>query len=197
MILLDCSKLQLGRGRIDDTVSSFRRRLELFREQTLPMLKSMDISNRLQIVSGLLDNIPFLYWIFALLKIDGDTDSPSVQREFEKSIRHYAMKLSGTKTFPNTQTITGSLMMASNPTDAILHDLEGSVNQTVVPTISHHISLMNGKLKKQTQPQVNTNQRGQPLKATAQMNGDISATYKGNFRRTSKETDRYPVDSYI
>lgn len=50
IILLDCSKLQLGRGRIDDTVSSFRRRLELFREQTLPMLKSMDNSNRLQIV---------------------------------------------------------------------------------------------------------------------------------------------------
>lgn len=51
MVLLDCSKLQLGRGRIDDTVSSFRRRLELFREQTLPMLRFMDASNRLQIVS--------------------------------------------------------------------------------------------------------------------------------------------------
>ncbi|XP_063700619.1 adenylate kinase isoenzyme 5 [Culicoides brevitarsis] len=68
IVLLDCSKLQLGRGRIDDTVSSFRRRLELFRESTLPMLKHMDTSGRLTIV-------------------DGDTDSPIVQREFERIIR--------------------------------------------------------------------------------------------------------------
>ncbi|GBP09507.1 hypothetical protein EVAR_72960_1 [Eumeta japonica] len=53
IILLDCSRLQLGRGRIDDTVPSFRRRLELFREQTLPMLKAMDNSGRLQIQRSL------------------------------------------------------------------------------------------------------------------------------------------------
>lgn len=51
IILLDCSKLQLGRGRLDDTVSSFRRRLELFRELTLPMLKVVDSEGRLSIVS--------------------------------------------------------------------------------------------------------------------------------------------------
>lgn len=50
IILLDCSKLQLGRGRLDDTVSSFRRRLELFRELTLPMLKVVDTEGRLSIV---------------------------------------------------------------------------------------------------------------------------------------------------
>lgn len=53
IILLDCSKLQLGRGRLDDTVSSFRRRLELFRELTLPMIKEMDTAGRLTIVSVL------------------------------------------------------------------------------------------------------------------------------------------------
>lgn len=68
IILLDCSKLQLGRGRLDDTVSSFRRRLEQFRELTLPMLKVLDAEGRLAIV-------------------DGDTDSPSVQREFERVVR--------------------------------------------------------------------------------------------------------------
>ncbi|GAB0098163.1 adenylate kinase isoenzyme 5 [Sergentomyia squamirostris] len=67
IILLDCSKLQLGRGRLDDTVSSFRRRLELFREKTLPMLKQIDNTGRLTI-------------------IDGDTESPSVAREFERII---------------------------------------------------------------------------------------------------------------
>lgn len=51
LILLDCSKLQLGRGRLDDSVSAFRRRLEIFREHTLPMLKAMDNVGRLTIVS--------------------------------------------------------------------------------------------------------------------------------------------------
>lgn len=52
IILLDCSKLQLGRGRLDDSVSAFRRRLELFREKTLPLLKSLDdgTGTRLKIV---------------------------------------------------------------------------------------------------------------------------------------------------
>jgi adenylate kinase len=51
LILLDCSKLQLGRGRLDDSVSAFRRRLQSFREQTLPMLKALDKDNRLAVVS--------------------------------------------------------------------------------------------------------------------------------------------------
>ncbi|GLH10681.1 Uncharacterized protein GBIM_15597 [Gryllus bimaculatus] len=58
VILLDCSKLQLGRGRVDDSVAAFRRRLELFRELTLPLLKALDAEGRLTIV-------------------DGDTDTPA------------------------------------------------------------------------------------------------------------------------
>ncbi|KAG5345942.1 KAD5 kinase, partial [Acromyrmex heyeri] len=50
LVLLDCSKLQLGRGRLDDSVSAFRKRLELFREVSLPMLKTLDSDNRLIIV---------------------------------------------------------------------------------------------------------------------------------------------------
>ncbi|XP_012548466.2 adenylate kinase isoenzyme 5 isoform X1 [Bombyx mori] len=65
MVLLDCSKLQLGRGRRDDSVAAFRRRLEVFRELSLPMLKTLDQSHRLMIV-------------------DGDTDSIEVQAEFTK-----------------------------------------------------------------------------------------------------------------
>ncbi|CAG9784676.1 unnamed protein product [Diatraea saccharalis] len=63
MLLLDCSKLQLGRGRRDDSVAAFRRRLEVFRELSLPMLKHLDQNHRLVIV-------------------DGDTDSTEVQEEF-------------------------------------------------------------------------------------------------------------------
>lgn len=51
IILLDCSKLQLGRGRLDDSVTAFRRRLEIFRQLSLPMLKAMDNIGRLTIVS--------------------------------------------------------------------------------------------------------------------------------------------------
>ncbi|XP_057321733.1 adenylate kinase isoenzyme 5 isoform X1 [Microplitis mediator] len=67
LVLLDCSKLQLGRGKLDDSVPAFRKRLEVFREITLPMLKTLDNNNR-------------------LITIDGDTDVPSVQQEFEASL---------------------------------------------------------------------------------------------------------------
>ncbi|KDR22222.1 hypothetical protein L798_01828, partial [Zootermopsis nevadensis] len=67
VILLDCSKLQLGRGRLDDSVAAFRRRLELFRELSLPMLKTLDNENRLTIV-------------------DGDTDTPIVQEDFNRVV---------------------------------------------------------------------------------------------------------------
>ncbi|KAG7210684.1 hypothetical protein KM043_012188 [Ampulex compressa] len=67
LVLLDCSKLQLGRGRLDDSVSAFRKRLELFREVSLPMLKALDGENRLTIV-------------------DGDTDVPSVQQDFAAAL---------------------------------------------------------------------------------------------------------------
>ncbi|XP_076378601.1 adenylate kinase isoenzyme 5 [Megalopta genalis] len=67
LVLLDCSKLQLGRGRLDDSVSAFKKKLDLFREMSLPMLKTFDSENRLTI-------------------IDGDTDVPSVQQEFAAAL---------------------------------------------------------------------------------------------------------------
>ncbi|VVC25870.1 Hypothetical protein CINCED_3A019684 [Cinara cedri] len=68
LILLDCSKLQLGRGRLDDSVSAFRRRLESFREQTLPMLKALDRDHRLTVV-------------------DGNTDEKNVQEKFMDTLK--------------------------------------------------------------------------------------------------------------
>ncbi|XP_019891646.1 adenylate kinase isoenzyme 5 isoform X2 [Musca domestica] len=185
IILLDCSKLQLGRGRIDDTVSSFRRRLELFREQTLPMLKAMDNSNRLQI-------------------IDGDTDSPSVQREFEKSIRNHIQNLTGATAANNVGQMAimpyggGAAGAHGNQqTDAILQDLENNV-PGAVPTISHHVSLMNGHLKNRNtsghQLANNNNTKG----PNTYMNGDIGQTGQTmDFRHMLEEAERYPVDSYM
>ncbi|XP_068621520.1 adenylate kinase isoenzyme 5 [Battus philenor] len=94
MVLLDCSKLQLGRGRRDDSVGAFRRRLEVFRELSLPMLKTLDQNHRLVIV-------------------DGDTDSAEVQAEFarvlleemEKAEAIAAMPVEGgTETMPARNT---------------------------------------------------------------------------------------------
>jgi adenylate kinase family enzyme len=56
-VLIDCSELELGRnlgqrhGRPDDSLDAYKRRLKLYRELTLPMLKTIDEQNRLRIVS--------------------------------------------------------------------------------------------------------------------------------------------------
>jgi len=73
-VLIDCSELELGRnlgkrsGRLDDNVDAYRRRLELYRELTLPMLRSLDEQNRLRIV-------------------DGDSDHGQVLRELRRCLR--------------------------------------------------------------------------------------------------------------
>uniref|UniRef100_A0A182QP30 Adenylate kinase isoenzyme 5 n=1 Tax=Anopheles farauti TaxID=69004 RepID=A0A182QP30_9DIPT len=179
IILLDCSKLQLGRGRLDDTVSSFRRRLELFRELTLPMLKEMDTAGRLTIV-------------------DGDTDSPSVQREFERIIRANMERVlnSGPAqidpanegdippvqigTFRNVLQRQGPPPSASM--DAIVQDLDTEM-PGAVPTISHHVSLANGHLP-------GSGKLG-PTKNGYVPNG------RPNFRNMLEEADSYPIDSHI
>ncbi|EDS28638.1 conserved hypothetical protein [Culex quinquefasciatus] len=180
IILLDCSKLQLGRGRLDDTVSSFRRRLELFRELTLPMLKEMDTAGRLTIV-------------------DGDTDSPTVQREFERIVRDNIQKvLKQQESAGNraTEAITPvrignfksaiqrsrkSAAKSSSQQDAIVHDLDADV-PGVVPTISHHVSLANGHLG------------GGGAVPVAARNGHVP-NGKLNFRNMLDEADHY--DSHM
>ncbi|XP_058824401.1 adenylate kinase isoenzyme 5 isoform X2 [Topomyia yanbarensis] len=167
IILLDCSKLQLGRGRLDDTVSSFRRRLELFRELTLPMLKEMDTAGRLTIV-------------------DGDTDSPTVQREFERIVRDNIQKVLQDNT--GSESITpvklgsfkSAIQQARKPDDAIVHDLDADV-PGVVPTISHHVSLANGHL-------------GGGVIPTGAKNGYIP-NGRPNFRNMLEEADNF--DSHM
>ncbi|XP_017057361.1 adenylate kinase isoenzyme 5 isoform X2 [Drosophila ficusphila] len=180
IILLDCSKLQLGRGRIDDTVSSFRRRLELFREQTLPMLKILDTSNRLQIV-------------------DGDTDSPSVQREFERLIRSHIQRLLNKSDDADDPSALNNQMMRNEQTDAILHDLETNV-PGAVPTISHHVSMMNGHLKNRGSALGSGKHQGQMMNGHIPGRpgtGNVGQTVPVDFRHMLEEAERYPVDSYM
>ncbi|XP_052897678.1 uncharacterized protein LOC128304524 [Anopheles moucheti] len=176
IILLDCSKLQLGRGRLDDTVSSFRRRLELFRELTLPMLKEMDTAGRLTIV-------------------DGDTDSPSVQREFERIVRANMERVLNSglaetdpdrnDDIPPVQIGTFKTVLQQtqrNSMDAIVQDLDTEM-PGAVPTISHHVSLANGHLPGSGKPG--------PAKNGYVPNG------RPNFRNMLEEADSYPIDSHI
>lgn len=200
-ILLDCSKLQLGRGRIDDTVFSFRRRLELFREQTLPMLKTMDGSNRLQIVSKVLRHLNWwLHQLSTYFQVDGDADSPSVQREFERLIRNHIQQLIGKGEDENDNETLDNHMIRNDQTDAILHDLETNM-PGAVPTISHHVSMMNGHLKNQESSADNVK------RATTIMNGHgpvrpgtgpvAPLVEPVDFRHMLDEAERYTVDSYM
>lgn len=117
----------MGRGRLDDTVSSFRRRLEQFRELTLPMLKSLDADGRLSIV-------------------DGDTDSPAVQREFERVVRQHTSRLNHETAYkPQLQRQISQTKMQTPQQqhlnhDTIVEDLDNMPG--TVPTISNHISLI-------------------------------------------------------
>ncbi|XP_041775317.1 uncharacterized protein LOC121595418 isoform X2 [Anopheles merus] len=175
IVLLDCSKLQLGRGRLDDTVSSFRRRLELFRELTLPMLKEMDTAGRLTIV-------------------DGDTDSPTVQREFERIVRVNVERVlnsdrpDSTGDIPPVQIGTFKTVLQrsqrTDSMDAIVQDLDADM-PGAVPTISHHVSLANGHLPGSGKVGI------QPAKNGYVPNG------RPNFRNMLEEADSYPIDSHI
>ncbi|XP_055678396.1 adenylate kinase isoenzyme 5 isoform X2 [Lutzomyia longipalpis] len=161
IILLDCSKLQLGRGRLDDTVSSFRRRLELFREKTLPMLKQIDTTGRLTI-------------------IDGDTDSPSVAREFERIVRQLIQtieeKTRQEKYVAGTTTTVGQLYGVSQRNQIQNHPPMDDFNTApgVVPTISGQMD----------------DQRNRPL------NGHIP-NEKPNLRAMLRDANDYPLDSHI
>ncbi|XP_058123815.1 uncharacterized protein LOC131281586 [Anopheles ziemanni] len=182
IILLDCSKLQLGRGRLDDTVSSFRRRLELFRELTLPMLKEMDTAGRLTIV-------------------DGDTDSPTVQREFERIVRVNMERVLNSGLVPDPQQEDTAEARDVQPVqignfrsvlqqsqqasmDAIVQDLDTESVPGAVPTISHHVSLANGHLP-------GSGKAAGPAKNGFVPNG------RPNFRNMLEEADSYPIDSHI
>lgn len=84
-------------------------------------------------------------------KVDGDTDSPTVQREFERIVRDNIQKVLNQDITPvKIGTFKNAIQQGRNSTvqknaDAIVHDLDADV-PGVVPTISHHVSLANGHL---------------------------------------------------
>ena len=82
MLLLDVSKQQVSRGRLYDGAEAFERRLELFRELALPMLKSLDSEGRLSIV-------------------DGDTELPADRQQFASALLELMRRASRHEDDPN------------------------------------------------------------------------------------------------
>lgn len=89
MLLLDVSKQQLGRGRLYDGVEAFGRRLELFREFSLPMLKSLDNQGRLSIV-------------------DGDTELPADRQQFASALLQLMRRAARNEDDPNRISVVQS-----------------------------------------------------------------------------------------
>lgn len=173
---MDCSKLQLGRGRLDDTVSSFRRRLEQFRELTLPMLKVLDAEGRLSIV-------------------DGDTDNASVQREFERVIRQHTSRLNHEVAYkPQTvQRQSNQQPKIQSNTDSIVEDLDNMPG--TVPTISNHISLIHNNNKGPVEnDKLNNNSNHVSNHVGNHVNEARPANPTKTFRSMLEEAETYPID---
>lgn len=112
--------------------------------------------------------------------MDGDTDSSSVQREFERIVRQQIENLGGNNIKINGNTVKtfGSVYNRNDNNDATVYDLEDDMPGTIIPTISSHVSMSNGHLgRNPTQIQTNN------VKRTAQ-NGHIP---NGNNFRTMLE----------
>lgn len=125
-----------------------------------------------------------MYYVY--IKVDGDTDSPSVQREFEKMIREHIQKFSG----QNKSTIENSKRGGnSNDDTTVIQDLE-DVTSSVIPTISHHVSLTNGHLRPHANNVTSSANKKPPI------NGHIP-NGRASFRNMLDEAENFPIDSHM
>lgn len=124
-------------------------------------------------------------------KVDGDTDSPSVEKEFEKTIRKHTTELMTTSSQlerkrtgskPHVRLYTNDRRNSTRRIDDMVQDLEDVPG--VVPTISRHVSLVNGHVKNSASRSGKTG-----------LNGHI-ANGRPTFRIMLDEADN-PIDSYM
>ncbi|XP_058806621.1 uncharacterized protein LOC131673009 isoform X2 [Phymastichus coffea] len=109
MLLLDVSKQQPNRGRIYDSAEAFERRLMLFRELSLPMLKSFDREGRLSIV-------------------EGDTELPADRQQFAKALLELMRRVSRNEDDPNRISV-----LESEIEDADQRTAKSTANGVVKP----------------------------------------------------------------
>lgn len=123
-----------------------------------------------------------------------------MQREFERLIRNHIQQLTNKLEGEDASETLGNHVMRNEQTDAILHDLETNV-PGAVPTISHHVSMMNGHIKSRGSAQLSAKRPNQ------MMNGHVAGrpgtgpvaplAQPVDFRHMLEEAERYPVDSYM
>ena len=132
---------------------------------------------------------------FVFVKVDGDTDSSSVQREFERIVRQQIEDLGGNnirmngnipvKTFGSVYNRNDKIQKPTN-NDATVYDLEDDMPGAIIPTISSHVSMSNGHLGRNPTQLQNNN-----IKRTGQ-NGHIPNN--NNFRTMLEDAES---DSHI
>lgn len=151
------------------------------------------------------------------MQVDGDTDSPSVQREFEKIVRDNAQQLIDKQTSANMTAIQhiGKLYNSDTanrqrqqqaaaapnrrsgsghrPRELTVQDMEEVPPPGVVPTISHHISLVNGGIGTKATAAGSSNNTA--TAATTTLPNGIGAG-RPSFRHMLDEAD-VAVDSYM
>lgn len=124
--------------------------------------------------------------------MDGDTDSASVQREFEKVVRQNVQRIAaeqqaatgavggvGADFVPRRlyeRAAGGDRRRDGRPEDdnTIVQDLEGSPIRRTVATISHHVSLVNGQIRNSD----NNNSNNRTLNDKSNTNNDNSTKAK-------------------
>lgn len=74
------------------STNAYRRRLELYRELTLPLLKSLDLEGRLRIVSSECTMYK-RYGSTSLVKVDGDSEPSQVTKELRRCIHREVVSL--------------------------------------------------------------------------------------------------------
>ena len=92
VVLIDCSELELGRnlgqrrGRPDDNLEAYKRRLQLYREFSLPMLKSLDEEQRLRIVDGDVEEKQIILELVRTIKKDIETPTTKEMKNNGKEV---------------------------------------------------------------------------------------------------------------
>lgn len=132
--------------------------------------------------------------------MDGDTDSQFVQKEFEDAVKKNvktlldqrsdaalaAIQNIGSLYTSDRQTTTATIRDRSTSHQLSVQDMETDVSPPgVVPTISHHISLVNGQLG-----------GNKPSKVMANGGQRVLANGKPSFRNMLNDAED-PVDSYM
>lgn len=127
--------------------------------------------------------------------MDGDTDNSAVQREFERIVRQNAQTVTDRQALAQLGAIQhiGKLYTSErrqpgrSAGDLTVHDLEDVPPPGVVPTISHHISLVNGGV----------GTKAGAAGAAAATTTTLSNGVRPSFRNMLDEANDAHVDSYM